>query len=156
MARPLRVNLPDGWYHCMHRGIERRTIYQNDRDFYHFLELLGETTERFRFVIHAYCLLDNHYHAIIQTPDANLSQGMQWLGLSYSSWFNAKTIGLAPSSRGALRASQFKMLPGLTNSAATCTSTPSGLGNSVWTAITGMRRRKAFALPPLRSKLLRV
>jgi hypothetical protein len=37
MARPLRVNLPDGWYHCMHRGIERRTIYHNHRDFYHFL-----------------------------------------------------------------------------------------------------------------------
>jgi REP element-mobilizing transposase RayT len=61
--------------------------------------LLGETTERFRFVIHAYCLLDNHYHAIIQTPDANLSQGMQWLGLSYSSWFHAYPIktGLARS-----------------------------------------------------------
>ena len=106
MARPLRVNLPDGWYHCMHRGIERRTIYRNSHDFSHFLELLGQTTERFRFVVHAYCLLDNHYHAIIQTPDANLSQGMQWLGLSYSRWFNARYDRSGPLFQG-----RFKSVP---------------------------------------------
>ena len=81
MARPLRVNLVDGWYHVMHRGIEGRTIFDTRRDHERFLELLGEVHERYRFVIHAYCLLESHYHAIIQTPDANLSQGMQWLGL---------------------------------------------------------------------------
>ena len=46
--------------------------------------------DRFRFRVHGYCLLGNHYHAIIQTPEANLSQGMQWLGLAYSAWFNAR------------------------------------------------------------------
>jgi putative transposase len=106
MARPLRVNLRDGWYHCMHRGIERHAIYRDDRDFCHFLELLGQTTERFRFVVHAYCLLGNHYHAIIQTPDANLSQGMQWLGLSYSSWFNARHDRAGPLFQG-----RFKSIP---------------------------------------------
>ena len=89
MARPLRVNIRDGWYHVMHRGIERRTIFDGRREHERFLELLGEVHERYRFRIHAYCLLGNHYHAIIQTPDANLSQGMQWLGLAYSSWYNA-------------------------------------------------------------------
>ena len=48
------------------------------------LELLGEVHERYRFRIHAYCLLVNHWHAIIHTPAANLSQGMEWLGLAYS------------------------------------------------------------------------
>ena len=90
MARPLRVNVVDGWYHCMNRGLERRTIFGDARDHQHFLELLAETVDRFRFRVHGYCLMDNHYHAIIQTPDANLSQGMQWLGLAYSAWFNAR------------------------------------------------------------------
>ncbi len=74
----------------MHRGIERRSIFETPRDHERFLELLGEVVERYRFVIHAYCLLGNHYHAIIETPAANLSQGMQWLGLAYSSWVNAR------------------------------------------------------------------
>jgi len=90
MARPLRVNIADGWYHVMHRGIERRDIFVDARDRRHFLSLLEEVCVRYRFRVHAYCLLNNHYHGIIQTPDANLSQGMQWFGLSYSSWFNAR------------------------------------------------------------------
>ena len=84
MARPLRVNIPDGWYHCMHRGIERRGVFEDDRDRVHFLELLGAAVERFRFRVHTYCLMETHYHAIVQTPDANLSQGMQWLKLAYN------------------------------------------------------------------------
>jgi REP element-mobilizing transposase RayT len=90
MARPLRVNVADGWYHVMHRGIERRAIFTERRDYEHFLSLLAELSERYRFRIHAYCLLGNHYHAIVQTPDANLSRGMQWFGLAYSAWFNAR------------------------------------------------------------------
>ncbi len=106
MARPLRVNLPDGWYHCMHRGIEKRRLFLDVRDRRRFLELLAEVTERFRFRIHAYTLMDNHYHAILQTPDANLSQGMQWLGLSYSSWFNARHDRVGPLFQG-----RFKSVP---------------------------------------------
>ena len=56
------------------------------REHEYFLNLLGEVHERYRFRIHAYCLLVNYWHSIIQTPDANLSQGVQWLGLVYSSW----------------------------------------------------------------------
>ena len=100
MARPLRINLADGWYHCMHRGLERRKIFKEPYDCAVFLRLLGETVERFRFVVHAYCLMDNHYHALIQTPEANLSQGMQWLGLSYSSYFNARHNRAGPLFQG--------------------------------------------------------
>ena len=103
MARPLRVNIPDGWYHCMHRGIERRTIFSDATDYQHFLSLLGQTVDRYRFRVHAYCLLGNHFHAIIQTPDANLSQGMQWLGLSYSTWFNTRHDRAGPLFQGRFR-----------------------------------------------------
>ena len=106
MVRALRVNVPDGWYHCMHRGIERRRIFSEKREHEHFLGLLGETVERFRFRLHAYCLMGNHYHAIVQTPDANLSQGMQWLGQSYSSWYNAQHRRVGPLFQG-----RFKSVP---------------------------------------------
>ena len=106
MARPLRINIADGWYHCMNRGIDRRALFTDDREYRHFLSLLGETVERFRFRIHAYCLLGNHFHVIIQTPDANLSQGMQWLGLAYSSWFNARHQRVGPLFQG-----RFKSVP---------------------------------------------
>jgi putative transposase len=103
MARPLRVNVAGGWYHVMHRGINRQSIFDTAGDHEHFLELLGEIVERYRFVIHAYCLLGNHYHCIIETPDGNLSQGMQWLGQAYSSWFNARHQRLGPLFQGRFR-----------------------------------------------------
>ena len=106
MARPLRVNLEGGWYHVMHRGIERRRIFEDVRDHEHFLELLGEVVEQYRFVVHAYCLLGNHYHCIIETPDGNLSQGMQWLGQAYSGWFNARH-----SRVGSLFQGRFRSVP---------------------------------------------
>jgi len=106
MARPLRMNLEGGWYHVMHRGIERRAIFTCDRDREHFLELLEEVRHRYRFVIHAYAQMTNHYHAIVETPDGNLSQGMQWLHLSYSAWFNARY-----DRAGALFQGRFKSVP---------------------------------------------
>ncbi len=106
MARPLRINIANGWYHCMHRGLERRDIFNDPYDRAVFLRLLGEAVERYRFIVHAYCLMDNHYHAIIQTPDANLSRGMQWLGLSYSGYFNARHNRVGPLFQG-----RFKSVP---------------------------------------------
>jgi len=90
----------------MHRGLERRRIFTDAYDRSVFLRLLGETVDRFRFVVHAYCLLDTHYHAIFQTPDANLSRGMQWLGVSYSSYFNARHARVGPLFQG-----RFKSVP---------------------------------------------
>ena len=90
----------------MHRGLERRDLFNDPYDRAVFLKMLGETVERYRFVVHAYCLMDNHYHAIIQTPDANLSRGMQWLGLSYSGYFNARHNRVGPLFQG-----RFKSVP---------------------------------------------
>lgn len=90
----------------MNRGIDRQPIFSDARSYEHFVACLAEMVERFRFRIHAYCLMSNHYHAIIQTPDANLSQGMQWLGLSHSSWFNARHNRVGPVFQG-----RFKSVP---------------------------------------------
>jgi len=90
MARPLRVHLADGWYHAFSRGLNRMTLFADDRDRTHFLELLEESVERYRLRLHAYALMDNHYHLLVQTPDANLSRAMQWLNLSYAAWFNTR------------------------------------------------------------------
>ncbi len=90
MARPLRIDIEDGWYHVTARGIERRPVFQDDQDHVHFLELLAAMRERYAVTVHAYVLMGNHYHLLIQTPHANASQAMQWLNVSYSAWFNSR------------------------------------------------------------------
>ena len=84
IARATRIDLVDGWYHVTARGNERRAIFRDDRDRQHFLELLAEWVRLFGVRLHAYVLMDNHYHLLVQTPLANLSAAMQWLGVSYS------------------------------------------------------------------------
>jgi len=90
MARPLRIDVKDGWYHITARGIERRAIFRDKRDYGHFLELVGEMAERSGVKVHVYALMGNHYHLLIQTPEANASRAIQWLNVSYSVWFNLR------------------------------------------------------------------
>ena len=90
MARPVRLDLPDSFYHVLSRGNERRRIFYSAADYEKFLELLGETVERFSTEIHAYVLMPNHYHLLLRTHYANLSRAIQWLGVSYAVWFNHK------------------------------------------------------------------
>jgi len=90
MARPLRIERPGGRYHVTARGNERKNIFRDDTDRYHFLELLSQLGERFGLRVHAYVLMDNHFHLLLETPEANLSRGMQWLGVSYTVWFNRR------------------------------------------------------------------
>jgi REP element-mobilizing transposase RayT len=93
-----------GFYHVMSRGIERRLIVSEDRDRVAFLERLARLPERFGVVIHAYALMDNHYHLLVETPEANLSQAMQWLNVSYSVWFNRRRGRVGPLFAGRFRA----------------------------------------------------
>ncbi|MFW6152283.1 MAG: transposase [Verrucomicrobiota bacterium] len=65
MSRPLRIDVKDGWYHVMSRGIERRAIFPGSRYAEHFLELLEEITKRYAVGIHVYVLMGNHYHLLI-------------------------------------------------------------------------------------------
>jgi len=90
MARPLRLEHPGGRYHVTARGNERREIFWDDTDRFHFLGLLGELGERFGARVHAYVLMDNHYHLLLETPELNLSLTMQWCNVSYSVWFNRR------------------------------------------------------------------
>jgi len=90
MARPLRIDYPDTFYHVLSRGNERRPIYYEPQDYLKFLELLGKTAEKFHVEIHAYVLMENHYHLLIRTRQANLSRAIQWLGVSYTGWLNRR------------------------------------------------------------------
>jgi len=104
MSRPLRYDCADGWYHVTSRGIDRRAIFTEVRDQQHFLELLEEMVEWFLVKVHAYVLMGNHYHLILQTPEANLSRAVQWLNVSYVAWFNRKHDRVGPLMQGRFKA----------------------------------------------------
>lgn len=74
MARPLRLEFAGTLYHVTSRGNERKAIYFDDTDFKLFLALLGKVCEQCNWVVHAYCLMTNHYHLLVETPDANLAR----------------------------------------------------------------------------------
>ncbi len=88
MARPLRIEFPDAVYHVTSRGNAREAVFVSDRDRACFLDLLGEVVERFGWRCHAYCLMDNHFHLLAQTPTPNLGRGMRHLNGVYTQRFN--------------------------------------------------------------------
>jgi putative transposase len=104
MARPLRLEIEGGWYHVMNRGLEKRQIFPNEHANLHFLELLGVLPTRFGLRIHGYALMGNHYHLQVETPKANLSQAVQWLNVSYSTWFNRLHGRVGPLFQGRFKA----------------------------------------------------
>jgi len=90
MARPLRIEFAGALYHVTSRGDGREDIYLDDEDRKIYLEVLRDVCERFNWVVHAYCLMTNHYHLLIETPDSNLSMGMRHLNGVYTQRFNRK------------------------------------------------------------------
>ena len=90
MARPLRIEFDGALYHVSSRGNERKAIFNDDSDREMFLGTVAEVTERFHWICHAYCLMDKHYHLVIETPDGNLSQGMRQLNGVYTQTFNRR------------------------------------------------------------------
>jgi REP element-mobilizing transposase RayT len=88
MARPLRLEFNDALYHVTSRGNERRPIFRTIRDRQTFLLFLGMAAERFCWSVTAWVLMTNHFHLVLQTPEPNLSKGMQWLNSAYANWFN--------------------------------------------------------------------
>jgi REP element-mobilizing transposase RayT len=77
MARPLRIEFPGAVYHVTSRSNERRPVFFSDDDRIAFLDFLGEATKRFGWSVTVWVLMTNHFHLVIQTPEANLSRGMQ-------------------------------------------------------------------------------
>jgi len=90
MSRPLRIEFPNALYHVTARGDRREDIFEDDEDRKLFLETLGEVIDQFNWVCYAWCLMDNHYHLLIQTPDGNLSKGMRQLNGVYTQASNRR------------------------------------------------------------------
>jgi putative transposase len=88
MSRPLRIHYQNAWYHVMSRGARRQKIFRNTSHRIMFLELLEEAHNLFNINICAYCLMDNHYHLLISTPDANLSRAMRHINGIYTQKYN--------------------------------------------------------------------
>ncbi len=84
MARPWRIQYPNAVYHVTARGNNRQTVFEDDHDRHDFLALLGRAAERFQLQVFAFCLMDNHYHLFLRTPEPNLAQAMHWLNVAYS------------------------------------------------------------------------
>ena len=90
MARPLRIEFAGALYHVTCRGNERADIFFTDDDRRAFLATLGKVCERFNWLCHAYCLMSNHYHLLVETPEGNLSKGMRQLNGVYTQHVNRK------------------------------------------------------------------
>ncbi len=88
MARPLRIEYPGAVYHVTSRGNERKAVFKAEGDRTAFLNVLHSANKRYNWICHAYCLMDNHYHILIETPDGNLSSGMRQLNGVYTQIFN--------------------------------------------------------------------
>ena len=90
MSRPLRIEYPDAWYHIMNRGRRSENIFSDEKDYILFTELLKETSEMWNIRIASYCLVPNHYHMLVQTPEANISRSMRHLNGVYTQRYNRR------------------------------------------------------------------
>jgi putative transposase len=108
MARKLRVEYPGAVYHVMNRGDRREPIFQDDADRQRFWETLGEVCAKTGWQIHAFCLMGNHFHLVLETPQPNLVAGMKWFLGTYTSRFNRRHRAfLATSSADAINPSSW-------------------------------------------------
>ena len=90
MSRPIRIEFPDALYHVTARGDRREDIFEDDEDRHMFLSTLEQAITQFNWICHAWCLMDNHYHLLVQTPDGNLSKGMRQLNGVYTQASNRR------------------------------------------------------------------
>ena len=105
MARPTRYEYPGGVYYIRCRGKGFEPIFREEGDRLNFLDILAETVFRFKWLCHSYCLLDDHYHLILETPQGNLSRGMRQINGLYTQMFNRKY-----RRRGSLFGDRFKSI----------------------------------------------
>lgn len=86
----MRIEFPGALYHITSRGNAKQEIFLDEKDFVNFLNILCLVVKRYNFILHAYCLMTNHYHLLIETPDGNLSKGMRQLNGLYTQKFNTR------------------------------------------------------------------
>lgn len=104
MSRPLRIEYPGAYYHVMNRGAARQRVFANDQDRQRFLDLLGQSSQMWGIRVYAYCLMENHYHLLVQTPEAPLSRAMRHIDGIYTQRFNRAHRRDGPLFRGRYRA----------------------------------------------------
>lgn len=104
MPRPIRIQYEHAFYHVMNRGQDRKPIFHNDEYRHAFLKTLDEAYQRFDARIHAYCLMDNHYHLLIETPRANLDRIMRHINGIYTQRYNRLKQTDGPLFRGRYKA----------------------------------------------------
>ena len=90
MPRSLRVDYAGAWHHVMNRGADHRDIFADDADRRVFLGALALAAERFRLEVHAYCLMSNHFHLLLQSCDGQLSDGMKFLSGRFTRLTNVR------------------------------------------------------------------
>ncbi len=90
MPRKLRVEFPGAVYHLLERGDRQEAIFRHDADRESFLTTLGQVCQRTGWRVHAFVLMTNHYHLLIETPEANLVAGMRWFQTTYTVRFNRR------------------------------------------------------------------
>src|SRR6266478_6124456 len=90
MARKLRIQYEGAIYHLMGRGIHRDVVFRSKNDRELFLKTLGEACSKTDWQVHAWCLMGNHFHLVVETPQANLVAGMKWFLGTYTSRFNRR------------------------------------------------------------------
>jgi len=90
MPRKLRIQYPGAVYHVMNRGDRREDIFADDKDREKFLETLVQTCQKTRWQVHGYCLMSNHFHLVVETPQRNLVAGMKWFLGTYTGRFNRR------------------------------------------------------------------
>jgi len=104
MARALRIEFPGAFYHVYSRGLERREIFRDPRDYEKFLKILGEVHQRTSFICHAFCLMPNHDHLYLETPQGNLSKVMQEANGRYTQYYNRRYKRVGPLFQGRYKA----------------------------------------------------
>ncbi len=93
MPRQLRLQYPGAIYHVMSRGNRREKVFLDDVDLHDFVKTLAEACQKTGWQVHAYCLMPNHYHLVLETPEPNLVAGMAWLQSTYTIRLNHQETG---------------------------------------------------------------
>lgn len=104
MSRSLRIEYPGAFYHVINRGLERREIFRSKQDYEYFLSLLLRIYEKYGLLAHSYCLMPNHYHLYLETPNGHLSKAMRELDGHYTQKFNKKYARVGPLMQGRYKA----------------------------------------------------
>jgi len=104
MSRPLRIEYPGAYYHVMNRGLTDQPVFVSDSDFRNFLGLIEDAWRRWGIRVFSYCLMDNHYHLVIQTPEASLQRVMRHIDGVYTQRFNRNHQREGPLFRGRYKA----------------------------------------------------